>query len=114
MIYDKDKSNDQVSGQPAGIYGSLKQVDKMNALIADRLKADPKNYTAWALKGQNEMNSSKWDDAIASFKKCNRNKEGRTHYLYIHWLLEGQHSINDVASVPQTFPTGRAKFINWS
>lgn len=109
MIYDKDKSNDQVFGQLAGIYGSLKQVDKMNALIADRLKADPKNYTAWALKGQNEMNSSKWDDAIASFKNAIETKKDEPIiYTYIGYCYNSKAASinNDVASQKKLFQEG--------
>lgn len=69
-IYTKDKTNDQIFGQLASLYASLKMLDAANSLISDKLSADPKNYTAWALKGQNEMNTSKWDDAVSSYKKA--------------------------------------------
>ena len=49
---------------------------EFNQLINDKISADPNNATAWALKGQMEMNTANvagdnadWDSPIASFKK---------------------------------------------
>lgn len=67
--YEKDKKNDQIFGTLCSIYGSLKQDAEFNALLNEKLKDDPNNAIAWGIKGQNEMNATKWDDAIASFKK---------------------------------------------
>jgi tetratricopeptide (TPR) repeat protein len=44
--------------------------DSVIQLVNDRIAKDPNNHTAWALKGQNEMNNLDYDNAIASFKKA--------------------------------------------
>lgn len=69
-FYVKDKTNDQIFGQLADFYGKMQQTDAFKALITEKIAEDPNNYTAWALKGQDEMNAKKWDDAVASFKKA--------------------------------------------
>lgn len=90
-IYTKDKSNDQVFGQLAGLYASLKMIDAANALITDKLAVDPKNYTAWALKGQNEMNASKWDNAIESYKKAIEIKDDEPIlYTYLGYCINSK------------------------
>lgn len=108
-IYDKDKNNEQVFASMVSIYSSLKQDKEMNALIAEKLAADPKNYTAWALKGQNEMNASKWDDAIASYKKAIEVKQDEPIiYTYIGFCINSKASSinNDVASQKKLFQEG--------
>ena len=72
QIYDKDQSNEQVFGTLASILGNLGPNEKatQQKLVSDKLASDPNNFMAWALKGQTEMNSGKWDDAIASYKKA--------------------------------------------
>lgn len=67
-IYAKNPNSDTVFGQLAAIYQSLGQKDKAASLISQRLATDPKNYTALAMKAQNDMNANKFDDAIAGFK----------------------------------------------
>jgi len=69
-LYVKNPNSDTVFGQLAAMYQSLGQKDKAAKLITDRLVADPKNYTALAMKAQNDMNSNKFDDAIAGFKNA--------------------------------------------
>lgn len=69
QLYAKDK-NEQIFNNLASMYGSMKQYDKQMALINERIAQDPKCFTAWAFKGQAEMNESKWDEAIADFKKA--------------------------------------------
>ena len=39
-------------------------------LINDKIARNPNNYTAWALKGQTEMNEQNYTAAIESFKKA--------------------------------------------
>ena len=78
----------------------------MNAIIAEKLAADPKNYTAWALKGQNDMNASKWDDAIASYKKAIDIKQDEPIiYTYIGFCINSKAASisNDVASQKKLF-----------
>lgn len=105
-IYAKDKNNDQVFASLVSLYSSLKQNDEMNALVNDKLAADPKNYTAWALKGQNDMNASKWDDAITSYKKAIEIKQDEPIiYTYIGFCINSKASAinNDVAGQKELF-----------
>ncbi len=105
-IYSKDKNNDQAFGALVGLYSSLKMIEPMNAIIAEKLAADPKNYTAWALKGQNDMNASKWDDAIASYKKAIDIKQDEPIiYTYIGFCINSKAASisNDVASQKKLF-----------
>ena len=68
--------------------------DKQSQLIAERLASDPNSFMAWAVKGQTEMNDSKWDEAIADFKKASSVKESA---LVLFWL--GYCNINKAAAL---------------
>ena len=67
--YAKDPNNEMIFGTLCNMYGSLNMRDDMSKLINEKLAQSPNDITALSLKGQNEMNASNWDDAIASFKK---------------------------------------------
>ena len=67
--YAKDPNNEMIFGTLCNMYGSLNMRDDMSKLINEKLAQSPNDITALSLKGQNEMNTSNWDDAIASFKK---------------------------------------------
>lgn len=70
QLYDKYPDDADVFSQLAQWYSNLGYADKQQELISERLKSDPNNFTAWAMKGQFEMNAQKYDDAIESFKKA--------------------------------------------
>ena len=61
--YDNDPSNEM-------IFGTL------DALLAEKLAKEPKNFTAWALKGQTLLNRNakaenpNWDECINAFKEA--------------------------------------------
>lgn len=42
----------------------------MKQWAEEEIAANPQNKMAWALKGEVEMNTSKWDDAVESYKKA--------------------------------------------
>ncbi len=69
-LYDKDPNNEMLFGTLIGLYSSFKNEDAANKLIEDKLAQDPKNFTALALKGQNQMIAQKLEEAIASFKSA--------------------------------------------
>ncbi len=46
-----------------------RQAERMKWL-EEEITADPKNKMAWALKGEAEMNSQKWNEAVESYKKA--------------------------------------------
>ena len=81
-LYAKDQSEDIFSNL-ATFYGSLGMKDKQLEVINKRLAASPNDFMALAIKGQSEMNDSKWDDAIADFKKATATKEDA---LVLTWL----------------------------
>lgn len=69
-LYAEDPNNEMLFGTLINLYSSLKDDAASAKLIDDKLAADPKNFTAWAVKGQNAMFAQKLDDAIAAFKKA--------------------------------------------
>ena len=83
QLYAKDKNNENIFSNLATLYGSLGMKDKQSALISDRLSNHPNDFMALAVKGQSEMNDSKWDEAIADFKKAN---EAKDDALVLTWL----------------------------
>ncbi|MBQ2129995.1 MAG: hypothetical protein II431_01500, partial [Prevotella sp.] len=56
-------------GTLCNLYSQMNKKDEVVKLVNDKISRDPNNSTAWALKGQTEMNEQKYDDAIESFKK---------------------------------------------
>ena len=81
-LYAKDKS-ETIFTNLATLYGNLGMKAEQAKCIEERLAADPNCFTAWAVKGQAEMNESKWDAAIADLKKANGIKENA---LVLTWL----------------------------
>ena len=69
-LYANDKNNESIFTNLATLYGNLGMKAEQDKCIQERLAADPKCFVAWAVKGQAEMNASKWDEAIADFKKA--------------------------------------------
>lgn len=70
QLYSKYPDDSDVFSQLAQWYANLGYADKQNELISEKLKSDPNSFMAWAMKGQAEMNTQKYDDAIASYKKA--------------------------------------------
>ncbi|MBQ7149913.1 MAG: hypothetical protein IJS06_03000 [Prevotella sp.] len=66
-LYAKYPNNSQIFATLAGLYSSLKQTEAFDKLISEKLAVDPKYAIAWELKGQQEMNANKIDDAVKSF-----------------------------------------------
>jgi len=69
QLYETEK-DEQVFNSIVNMYGGLKMSDKQLEVITQRIAMDPNNFTAWALKGENEMNAGKWDACIEDFKKA--------------------------------------------
>ena len=68
-LYQKYPADTDAFAQLAQWYSNLGQKDNQVALINERIANYPNDFTAWAMKGQNDMNERKYDDAIANFKK---------------------------------------------
>lgn len=72
-LYKQYPENNDVFANLAQWYSNLGKKEQQMAVVTDRLQKDPNNYTAWAMKGQNEMIANDYDTAIASFKKAAEN-----------------------------------------
>lgn len=68
-LYAKDKS-ETVFSNYAGLLGNLGMADKQATVLNEKLAQDPNCFSAYAIRGQAEMNTNKWDEAIADFKKA--------------------------------------------
>ncbi len=68
-LYAKYPADNDVFARVAQWYSNMGQKDKELEVINAKLQSDPENFTAWAMKGQTEMNLQKYDDAVSSFKK---------------------------------------------
>ena len=69
-FYAQNSDNEAAFGTLCNLYSAMGDKDSVMQLVNDRITKDPNNHTAWALKGQNEMNNLDYDNAIASFKKA--------------------------------------------
>ena len=96
-LYANDSENETIFTNLATLYGTLGMKDKQADLLNTRLAKNPNDFMALAVKGQAEMNESKWDEAIADFKKANSIKED---VLVLTWL---GFSINNKAAGLATF-----------
>ncbi len=79
-MYAKYPKNETAFSQLASMYGNMGQKAEQQALISEFLKENPKNFTAWALKGQLEMTDQDYDAALADYKKaleCETPDEGQ-------------------------------------
>ena len=69
-FYTENPDNEAAFGTLCNLYSSMNKKDEVMTLIKEKIARDPNNYTAWALKGQTEMNDQKYTEAIESFKKA--------------------------------------------
>lgn len=69
-LYAQDPNNEMLFGTLINLYSSFKDEASANKLVEEKLAQDPKNFTAWAVKGQNLMVAQKLEDAIEAFKKA--------------------------------------------
>lgn len=51
-------------------YGKSGRKDELKQWAAEEIAANPNNKMAWALVGESDMNSGKWDDALVSYRKA--------------------------------------------
>jgi hypothetical protein len=73
-VYAKEPANETVFGLLCNMYTGLNMTNELNALVDQAIAANPKNFTAWATKGQNLVNKNSkdanpnWDECIDAFK----------------------------------------------
>lgn len=69
VFYADNADSEAAFGTLCNLYSQMNMKDEVMKLVNDKISRDPNNGTAWALKGQSEMNEQKYDEAIESFKK---------------------------------------------
>ena len=69
-FYAANPDNEAAFGTLCNLYAAQGDNEAVKAIVNDKISRDPNNHTAWALKGQSEMNAMNYDDAIESFKKA--------------------------------------------
>ena len=69
-FYTANPDNEAAFGTLCNLYAGQNNIDAVKALVNEKIQRDPNNHTAWALKGQYEMNAQDYDNAIESFKKA--------------------------------------------
>jgi len=74
-MFENNPSNDAVFTTLQGIYYGLGQNDKANALVDQRLAANPEDVLALELQGQSFYDNGKYDEAIANFTKAAQKDE---------------------------------------
>lgn len=89
-LYANDKSNEAIFSVLAPLYGQLGMQDKQDAVLAERLAANPNDFMANLVKGQALMNASKWDEAIAALTKSVASKEDALAYTFLGFCLNSK------------------------
>ena len=69
-VYRKDTNNEQVFGTLVQMYSALDMDAEMSKLFDEVLAKDPKNFTVWAVRGQNAMAKQDLENAITYFKNA--------------------------------------------
>ena len=70
VFYAENPDNEAAFGTLCNLYSGMGKKDVVMELVNEKIARDPNNYTAWALKGQTEMNAQEYTEAIESFKKA--------------------------------------------
>lgn len=104
-LYAKDKGNEMIFTNLANLYGGLGQKEKQAQFIEQRISEYPKTFNAWALRGQNKMNDSKWDEAIADYKKALEIDPDKSIILtFLGFTMNSKAAeINDVAQQKEIY-----------
>ena len=69
-LHAKNPAEDRYFNMLLDYYNKPGRMNEMKAWAEEEIAKNDQNKMAWALKGEVEMNSQKWDDAIASYKKA--------------------------------------------
>ena len=88
-IYANDKS-EEVFSALANLYGNLNMKDRQMQFLGEHIAGHAGCFNAYALRGQTEMNDSKWDAAIADFKKANESEKKAVVLTYIAFCLNSK------------------------
>ena len=110
-LYLKDKANENIFSVLAPLYGALGMQDKQNAILAERLAANPNDFMANLVKGQALMNASKWDEAIATLQKAATAKDDALALTFLGFCYNNKAAQQqDVAAMKGLFEKAKECF----
>ena len=110
-LYLKDKANENIFSVLAPLYGALGMQDKQDAILAERLAANPNDFMANLVKGQALMNASKWDEAIATLQKATAAKDDALALTFLGFCYNNKAAQQqDVAAMKGLFETAKECF----
>lgn len=110
-LYLKDKANENIFSVLAPLYGALGMQDKQDAILAERLAANPNDFMANLVKGQALMNASKWDEAIATLQKATAVKDDALALTFLGFCYNNKAAAQqDVAQMKALFEKAKECF----
>lgn len=110
-LYLKDKANENIFSVLAPLYGALGMQDKQDAILAERLAANPNDFMANLVKGQALMNASKWDEAIATLQKATAAKADALALTFLGFCYNNKAAQQqDVAQMKSLFEKAKECF----
>ena len=110
-LYLKDKANENIFSVLAPLYGALGMQDKQDAILAERLAANPNDFMANLVKGQALMNASKWDEAIATLQKATAAKDDALALTFLGFCYNNKAAAQqDVAAMKGLFEKAKECF----
>lgn len=110
-LYIKDKANENIFSVLAPLYGALGMQDKQDAILAERLAANPNDFMANLVKGQALMNASKWDEAIATLQKATAAKDDALALTFLGFCYNNKAAQQqDVAAMKGLFEKAKECF----
>lgn len=110
-LYLKDKANENIFSVLAPLYGALGMQDKQDAILAERLAANPNDFMANLVKGQALMNASKWDEAIATLQKATAAKDDALALTFLGFCYNNKAAAQqDVAQMKALFEQAKECF----
>ena len=110
-LYLKDKANENIFSVLAPLYGALGMQDKQDAILAERLAANPNDFMANLVKGQALMNASKWDEAIATLHKATAAKDDALALTFLGFCYNNKAAQQqDVAAMKGLFEKAKECF----
>ena len=110
-LYLKDKANENIFSVLAPLYGALGMQDKQDAILAERLAANPNDFMANLVKGQALMNASKWDEAIATLQKATAAKDDALALTFLGFCYNNKAAQQqDIAAMKGLFEKAKECF----
>lgn len=110
-LYLKDKANENIFSVLAPLYGALGMQDKQDAILAERLAANPNDFMANLVKGQALMNASKWDESIATLQKATAAKDDALALTFLGFCYNNKAAQQqDVAAMKGLFEKAKECF----